>query len=129
MITIVELVDMKVLFFVSYPFFPSPCLLSFRGDPGPIGNAGVRVLQLQLGERQNEPQWNRALYRRERQAQTLLLHVEEQLGNHRARQTGLLARRRQLLRQVQALNMNLINRSVSRYIMNNQCRLNRKPKD
>lgn len=75
-------------------------LVFSRCHPGTLGDAGVRLLQLQLGERAHQPQRHRALLWRERQAAALLRHVEERLRDRRGRQARLLAGRRQLLRQV-----------------------------
>lgn len=75
-------------------------LVFSRCHPGTLGDAGVRLLQLQLGERAHQPQRHRALLWRERQAAALLRHVEERLRDHRGRQARLLAGRCQLLRQV-----------------------------
>lgn len=71
-----------------------------RCHPGTLRDAGVRLLQLQLGEGAHQPQRHRTLLWREGQATALLRHVEERVGDRGGRQARLLAGRRQLLRQV-----------------------------
>lgn len=75
-------------------------LVLSRRHPGTLGDAGVRLLQLQLGEGAHQPQRHRALLWRERQTPALLRHVEERLRHRGGRQARLLVGRRQLLRQV-----------------------------
>ncbi len=86
----------------------SPCLL-LRCNPGPLRHSEVRPLQLQpflllillvsVGG-SGEPQRGGHLLRRERQETSLLRHLEERVWRGPGGQTGLLAGRRQLLRQV-----------------------------
>lgn len=74
--------------------------LCCRRHPGSLGDAGVRLLQLELGEGAHQPQRHRALLWRQGQAASLLRHLEERIGHCEGGQAGLLAGRRQLLRQV-----------------------------
>ena len=57
------------------------------------------LLLVGVGE-SGEPQRGGHLLRRERQETSLLRHLEERVGGGSDGQAGLLARRRQLLRQV-----------------------------
>lgn len=74
--------------------------LCCRRHPGPLRDTGVRLLQLELGEGAHQPQRHRALLWRQGQAAPLLRHLEERVRRCGGGQAGLLAGRRQLLRQV-----------------------------
>lgn len=86
-----------------------------RCHPGTLGDTGVRLLQLQLGEGAHQPQRHRALLWRERQAAALLRHVEERLRHRGGRQARLLAGRCQLLRQVRRKQQNIPERRLEHH--------------
>lgn len=77
---------------------PPPLGRRFRARGG--RDAGVHLLQRQLGAGAHQPERPGALRGRAGQAAALLRLLAQQLGHHRARQEGLLAGRLQLLRQV-----------------------------
>ena len=62
----------------------------------------MRLLQHGLGEGAHQPQRRGALLRRPGQEAALLRHLEERVGRGDGGEEGLLAGRRQLLRQVAA---------------------------
>ena len=84
--------------------FISKCLQPhlLRRHPGTLRDPGVRPLRLQTvgGRKPGQPQRGRTMRWREGQEATLLRHLEEHVGRGDGGEEGLLAGRRQLLRQV-----------------------------